>query len=106
MEQFFRTLMRTYRKKNGFQAMERALKAMLKDTPLVMNLRKKDFMDILLGGKRSLAQRFSDVDSDIVRKKIKKVTVNDFPVSAKLKKIISAQTFPESLMPLLIKKAS
>lgn len=48
LEQFFRALMRAYRKKNGFQAMERALKAMLKDTPLVMNLRNKDFVDILL----------------------------------------------------------
>ena len=43
LEQFFRTLMRTYRKKNGFQAVARILKAMLKDTPLVMNLRNKDF---------------------------------------------------------------
>ena len=64
LEQFFRTLMRTYRKKNGFQAMERALKAMLKDTPLVMNLRNKDFMDILLSGKKDLAQRFADVDAE------------------------------------------
>jgi len=98
--------MRTYRKKNGFQAMERALKAMLKDTPLVMNLKNKDFMDILLDGKKSLAQRFADVDADIVRRQMKKSTVQGNLSSARLKKIVSAPTFPESLTPLMGKKAS
>ena len=106
LEQFFRTLMRTYRKKNGFQAMERALKAMLKDTPLVMNLKNKDFMDILLDGKKSLAQRFADVDAEIVRRQMKKSTVQGNLSSARLKKIVSAPTFPESLTPLMGKKAS
>jgi len=105
LEQFFRTLMRTYRKKNGFQAMERALKAMLKDTPLVMNLKNKDFMDILLDGKKSLAQRFADVDAEIVRRQMKKSTVQGTLSSARLKKIVSAPTFPESLTPLMGKKA-
>lgn len=106
LEQFFRTLMRTYRKKNGFQAMERALKAMLKDTPLVMNLRNKDFMDILLSGKRDLAQRFADVDAETVRQQMNKSTGAEYPVSAKLKKIITASTFPGSLIPLIDKEAS
>jgi len=106
LEQFFRTLMRTYRKKNGFQAMERALKAMLKDTPLVMNLKNKDFMDILLDGKKSLAQRFADVEAEIVRRQMKKSTVQGNLSSARLKKIVSAPTFPESLTPLMGKKAS
>ena len=106
MEQFFRILMRTYRKKNGFQAMERTLKAMLKDTPLVMNLRNKDFMDILLGGKRDLAQRFADIDSETVRQQMKKSDKNKYPISAKLKRIVNASTFPESLKPLMDKKIS
>ena len=97
--------MRTYRKKNGFQAMERALKAMLKDTPLVMNLRNKDFMDILLCGKKDLAQRFADVDAEEVRKQMRKLTGKCL-VSAKLNRVISSPTFPESLMFLIGKKAS
>ena len=106
LEQFFRMLMRTYRKKNGFQAMERALKAMLKDTPLLMNLKNKDFMDILLCGKKDLAQRFADVDAEEVRKQMRKSTGNETPVSAKLKRIINSPTFPESLMFLMGKKVS
>ena len=98
--------MRTYRKKNGFQAMERALKAMLKDTPLVMNLRNEDFMDILLSGKKDLAHRFADVDADAVRKQMRKSTENEGPFSSKLKRIISSPTFPESLTFLMGKTAS
>ncbi len=104
LEQFFRTLMRTYRKKNGFQAMERALKSMLKDTPLVMNLRNKDFMEILLNGKRDLAQRFADVDAEIVRRQMRRST--EYTISARMKRIVNAPTFPESLTSLIGKKAS
>lgn len=106
LEQFFRNLMRTYRKKNGFQAMEKVLKAMLKDTPLVMNIKNKDFMDILLSGKKNLAQRFAEVDAEIVRLKMKKSTGNESLVSVKLKRIVSVPTFIESLIPLIEKKAS
>ena len=39
LEQFFRKLIRTYCKKNGFNSMGRVLKTMLPDTPLTMNLK-------------------------------------------------------------------
>ena len=97
--------MRTYRKKNGFQAMERVFKAMLKDTPLVMNLRNKDFTNILLGDKKNLAERFAEVDSEIVRQQMNKSTGTKYLVYAKLKKIISAPTFLESIITLIEKKA-
>jgi len=106
MEQFFRAFMRTYRKKNGFQAVTRVLKAMLEDTPLVMNLRNKDFMDILLDGRQNIGERFADIDADIVRTQMNKSTGNEYPVSIKLKKIISAPTFLESLTSLIDRKVS
>lgn len=106
LEQFFRTLMRTYRKKNGFQAVARILKAMLGDTPLVMNLRNKDFMEVLLDGKKNLAERFADIDTEIVREQVRKSTGTEYPVSAKLKKIIGTPMFPETLRLLIDKKAS
>ena len=106
LEQFFRTLMRTYRKKNGFQAMERVLKAMLADAPLVMNLRNEDFMDILLDGKEDLAQRFADIDAEIVREQMKKYIGNGCLVSAGLNRLISSPAFPECLMFLIDEKAS
>jgi len=54
LEQFFRKLMRIFRKRNGFNALEKTIKAMLSDTPFVMNLENKDYMHILLGGKEPL----------------------------------------------------
>ena len=106
LEQFFRILMRTYHKKNGFQAMERTLKTILKDTLLVMNLRNNDFINILLNGKRDLTQWFADIDSETVRQQMKKSDKNKYPISAKLKRVVNAPTFPESLKPLMDKKIS
>ncbi len=106
LEIFFRNFMRTYRKKNGFQAMEKALKAMLKDTPLVMNLRNEDFVDLLLDGKKDLATRFADIDAMIVRQQMKNSRAAEHLVSVKLKRLIASTTFPESLMFLTDKKAS
>ena len=106
LEQFFRAFMRTYRKKNGFQAVTRVLKAMLKDTPLVMNLRNKDFMDILLDGRQNIAERFADIDAEIVRAQMNKSTGNEYPVSIKLKKIVNAPTFLASLNSLIDRKVS
>ena len=98
--------MRTYRKKNGFQAVARVLKVMLKDTPLVMNLRNKDFMNILLGDKETLAERFADVDAQIVREQMKQQPESSYRISAKLKKIIASPTFPVDLIALMDKYAS
>ena len=52
LEQFFRKLMRSFRKKNGFNSVERVLKTMLPDTPLAMNLTNTEYMKILLAGKK------------------------------------------------------
>ncbi|MDA3832038.1 MAG: hypothetical protein PF495_01445 [Spirochaetales bacterium] len=106
LEQFFRAFMRTYRKKNGFQAVTRVLKAMLEDTPLVMNLRNKDYMDILLAGRQNIGERFADIDAETVRAQVNKSTGSGCPVSNKLKKIISSPTFLESLTSLIDRKVS
>jgi len=106
LEQFFRSFMRTYRKKNGFQAVARILRAMLKDTPLVMNLRNKDFMEILLDGKKNLAVRFADIDAEIIRQQMRKSTGTEYAVPVKLKKIIGSPTLLESLTLLIDKKVS
>jgi hypothetical protein len=106
LEIFFRNFMRTYRKKNGFQAMEKALKTMLKDTPLVMNLRNEDFVDLLLDGKKDLAVRFADIDAVSVREQMKDSSGAEHLVSVELKRLIASSTFPESLTFLIRRKVS
>lgn len=106
LEQFFRKLMRIFRKRNGFNAMEKIIKTMLSDTPLVVNLENKDYMNILLGGKETLEERFAEIDAKKVREELKKSRSEDSVISPKIKKIIRMPELPKSIVTLLDRKAS
>ena len=105
-EQFFRKLMRNYRKRNGFDAVEKVIKTMLSETPLVMNLKNKDYMDILLNGKQTLEERFTEIDSKNVRKEIENSKSGAEMISPKIMKLIKTPNLPESIVSFIIKKAS
>jgi len=62
LEQFFRSLRRSHRRKTGDNSMNRVLHAMLADTPLVKNLENPEYMRILLNGKESLEELFAEID--------------------------------------------
>jgi len=100
LERFFRTLMRGYRKKNGFNSVERMLKTMLPDTPLTMNLRNRDYMRILLAGKETLEERFAEIDAKQVRRRLEQSRggTTRYP---QLKKIIRIPDLPKSIVSLL-----
>ncbi len=68
LEQFFRYLKRLDRKRSGNHALTKTLTTMLAQTPLVKNLNNPQYMDIILNGKATLAERFAEVDVDQVRK--------------------------------------
>ena len=104
-EQHFRRLMRNYCKKNGFRAMEKTIKTMIADTPLVMNLRNADYLGILLDGK-TLAERFAEIDAEKVREEMKRTRSDAEMVSPKIKKIINNPNFLESLVSVVTKKAA
>lgn len=70
LERFFRDLRRTYRKKTGFDSLTRTLKSMLADTPLVKNLENKEYMEIILNGKKSLEERFAEVEPEIIKEQL------------------------------------
>ena len=106
LEQFFRKLMRSFRKKNGFNAMEKIIKAMLPDTPLVMNLKNKDYMRILLDGKKTLEERFAEIDSKKVREELAKSRSKGDMVYPQIKKIIRMPELQKSIVSLLSRKAS
>ncbi len=106
LEQFFRKLMRSYRKRNGFNSMEKIIKSMFSDTPLVMNLENKDYMKILLDGKKILEERFAEIDSKDVREEIKRMGSESDIVPPKIKKLIKIPEFPESLVYFIGRMAS
>jgi len=106
LEQFFRKLMRIFRKRNGFNAMEKIIKTMLSDTPFVVNLENKDYMNILLNGKETLEEGFAEIDSKQVREELEKSRTEESVISCKIKKIIRMPELPKSIVTLLDRKAS
>ena len=68
LEQFFRYLKRKERKRSGNHALTKTLKTMLAQTPLIKNLENPRYMEIILNGKATLAERFAEIDVVQVRK--------------------------------------
>jgi len=67
MEQFFRDIKRSYRKKSGNKSLTKILQTMMVDTPLVKNLNNPNYMKIILNGNADLAERFAKVNIKQVR---------------------------------------
>ena len=106
LEQFFRKLMRSYRKKNGFNSVERVLETMLPDTPLTMNLKNREYMEILLAGKETLEKRFAGIDSVKIRRKLAESKNTTGAMHPQLKKIIRTPELPKSIVVMLEQIAS
>ena len=70
LERFFRGVKRRGRKKSGMSSLSKLLKTTLADTPLVQNLKNREYMAIILDGCSSLAERFSQIDISLVRKEM------------------------------------
>lgn len=70
LERFFREEKRLGRKKSGTASLNKMLKAILADTPLVKNLKNEEYVEIILGGCSDLAERFSEIDVRMIRKEL------------------------------------
>lgn len=101
LEFFFRKLMRGYRKKNGFNSVERVLKTMLPDTPLTMNLKNQEYMQIILAGKKTLEERFAEIEAEEVRYRLKQSRLEMSMMLPEIKKIIRIPDLPKSIVSLL-----
>jgi len=64
-----------YRSKSGTQSLNKVIKAMLADTPLVRNLSNPEYVKIILKGHSTLEHRFAEIDEKLVRKQM--ATRND-----------------------------
>ena len=86
--------------------MEKTLKTIQPDTPLVKNLEKKEYMDILLDGCNTLEERFSQIEAKMVREEIERLKRESDILSPKIKKIIQASDLPETLVEIFKQKAA
>jgi hypothetical protein len=87
LERFFRDVKRMYRSKAGTQSLNKVIKAMLADTPLVKNLSNPEYVKIILNGHNILEDRFAEIDEKLVRQKMKKSEGHQ-GISAKMKKVL------------------
>lgn len=101
MERFFRMLMRGFRKRNGFNSVERILKTMLPDTPLVMNLKNKEYMLMILGEGKTLEQQFAALDAQQILCLQKQSAVDSRTTFPQVRKIIRLPNLPLALVTIL-----
>jgi len=101
MERFFRDLKRSNRKKSGTISLNRMLRSILADTPLVKNLDNPDYLEIILDGCNTLEERFEKIDGRMVLEKLEVAKKNNDRISPEVKKIIRRPDLPERLTILL-----
>jgi hypothetical protein len=97
LERFFRDLKRRARKRTGTISLNKTLKTILSDTPLVKNLDNEEYLNIILDGCDTLEQRFARIDSDIVVQELKKNKKEAGRLPLELKKMIREPAFPEKI---------
>lgn len=105
LERFFRSEKRMGRKKSGTASLNKTLKTILADTPLVRNLENEEYQKIILNGCSSLAERFSQIDDKIVRDQLKQAEENCDKLSPEIRKIICQPNLPDKISELFMNKS-
>ncbi len=100
LERFFRDLKRRNCKRSGTISLNKRLKSMLADTPLIKNLDNPDYMRIILDGNDTLEERFGKIDSCMVTEKLKLEQKAYGKISPEMRKIIQCPDLPEKLVAL------
>jgi len=105
LEQFFRYLKRNGRKRSGNHALSKTLKTMLAQTPLVKNLENPQYMEILLNGKASLADRFAQIDIVQVRKAFEQAQRVTQKYPKRMAEVFKIPNLPQRLLEMPQKKS-
>ncbi|HDR14973.1 MAG TPA: hypothetical protein ENN79_05710 [Desulfobacteraceae bacterium] len=81
--------------------MQRLLKTMLADTPLVKNLDNPDYMTLILGGKANIEELFASMEPANLKNEIESKPTAE-RVLPGFRKIITTPDLPEHLMRLAV----
>jgi hypothetical protein len=101
LEQFFRTIRRAHRRTTGNNSMCKKLQTMFADTPLVKNLGNPDYMKIMLAGKKSLEEKFAEIDPKEVMKKMQKAGNVESKIPRKVKLLVRQEETMSKLLYLI-----
>jgi len=100
LERFFRDEKRRGRKKTGTASLNRMLKSILANTPLVRNLKNEEYLEIILNGCSSLEERFSQIDANLVQQEMADSIQNKDKILPAIKKMIKDLKFTEKISKL------
>jgi hypothetical protein len=100
LERFFRDLKRGSRRRSGTVSLNKTLRFMLTDTPIVKNLNNPEYLEIILADCRTLEERFEGIDSCLVAEKLKAEQREHQIIGSEMKKIIKLPDLPERLSAL------
>ena len=100
LERFFRNEKRRGRKKTGTASLNRMLRSVLANTPLVRNLENEKYLEIILNGCSSLEERFSQIDVGLVKQEMANNTQNKDKILPAIKKMIKDGKLPEKMSKL------
>lgn len=101
LEQFFRGIRRNHRRTTGNNSMCKKLQSMFADTPLVKNLDNPDYMKVLLNGKKSLEEKFAEIDHKKIMSKMKEAGKIESKIPRKIKKLIREEETINKLLYLI-----
>jgi len=101
LERFFRDLKRRNRKRSGTISLNKRLKTILTDTPLIKNLDNPEYLEAILDGNDNLEERFEKIDANLVAEKLKAEQKLHGKISPEMKKIIQRPNLPEELISIL-----
>jgi hypothetical protein len=106
LEQFFRYLKRLDRKRSGNHSLTKTLTTMFSQTPLVKNLENPQYMEIILNGKATLAERFAEIDVNQVRKLFSEEQKVTKKYPKRMAEVFKITHLPKRLAMILPKMAS
>jgi hypothetical protein len=106
LERFFRDIKRGHRRKTGTNSMSKKLKTMLADTPLVKNLENEEYLKIILNGKATLAELFSEIHAKSVREELQKSQEHFERIPAKIRGMIKKANLPQIITKLFTRQAA
>lgn len=84
LEQFFRGIRRSHRRATGNNSMHKKLQSINADAPLVKNLDNPDYLDIALGGTRSLEEALAHISQQEVAHKIREIKKDEAKLPRKI----------------------
>jgi len=97
LEQHFRVFSYNHQRITGNGSMKKTIISMHPSTPLVMNLKNKNYIRLIFGDEHKIAQKFTQVDVLKIREDIHNKTAKKFSISKKSRQLMRDKNFLKQL---------